>query len=152
MSLQPIDLQTLFVRLDHVGKQEGLLRNGVAQSQNVVGQEIAKESDKAEKTVTSSEDLGDGSEMIHDDDEQQGMRRRETSKQRGKAKPEEDETELFRDPDLGQNVDLSGSARTRGPFYSRPGERCRHSRHVFLFQPPHRSTPPSRENARRNSR
>ena len=109
MSVQPIDLQTLFVRLDHVGKQVGLVKNGLIQSQEIVAQEIAKESEQVESQVTDADEISDGPEKTHDDDERQGMSSRKRKQARKDDGGEEhDESDLFRDPDLGQNIDLSG--------------------------------------------
>ncbi len=107
MSLQPIDLQTLFVRLAAVGKEQSALRDAVAQNQAVVGSEIAQKSQEDAHTVRQSDGVSEGPETVDDEGHSQeqgaaGGRKRESEEE---SAPED---EVFRDPDLGRHVDLSG--------------------------------------------
>lgn len=107
MAIQPIDLQTLFMRLGQVGKEQAAYRQAAAQSQEVTGSEIARRSEEVQRTVTEADTLEDGPEQVNDEEngEQGSGERREQESEKEESGKDDD---LFRDPDLGQNVDISG--------------------------------------------
>lgn len=110
MSLQPIDLQTLFVRLSQVGREQSALRDAVAMNQTVTGNEIARKSQETASAVNQSEAVSEGPEKADEDGsggsrEGTGNRRRPSTEE---GAPTEDEGDVFRDPDLGRNIDLTG--------------------------------------------
>ena len=104
MSLQPIDLQTLFSQLSNVSREQAALRDGLVQQQALVGNEILRKSEQEQHTVTESDEVADGPENVHDDDESQS---KEEERKR-KRRREQEKREVFREPYLGKNVDLSG--------------------------------------------
>lgn len=107
MAIQPIDLQTLFVRLSQIGREQSALRDAVAQNQAVVGGEIAQRSQEDARSVRHTEDVSEGPETLDNDSSSQ-------NEQAGSGREEEEseeewkEDDFFRDPDLGRNIDLSG--------------------------------------------
>ena len=107
MSIQPIDLQTLFVRLSQVGREQSAIKQSVAQNQLVTGNEIAERSQEVGHTVEETKEVSEGPETVHEDgspnEQPHGEQDRESD-----SKPEEHADEVFRDPDLGQNIDLTG--------------------------------------------
>lgn len=107
MSIQPIDLQTLFVRLSQVGREQSAIKQAIAQNQIVTGNEIAQRSQDAGHTVHESEEVSEGPETVNEDEQNQtgGGTHGERNEQ-DEQKPEDDAE--FRDPDLGQNIDLTG--------------------------------------------
>lgn len=107
MSLQPIDLQTLFSQLGNVSREQAALRDGLIQNQAVVGNEIIRKSEQEQHTVTGSEELPEGPENLHDDDEGSGEGSRGRKRKKGEGEGERRQ-EVFREPYLGKNVDLSG--------------------------------------------
>lgn len=107
MSIQPIDLQTLFLRLSQVGREQQAIQQSISQSQDVAGEEIAKHSHDVGEMVTRAEDVSDGPEAV--DDEHGNPREREKGHGRsGDDADPDDAEEIFRDPDLGQHIDLTG--------------------------------------------
>lgn len=105
MAIQPIDLQVLFSRLNQIGREQAVQRDAQVQAQAVAGSEIAERSEEGDHRVAELNTEQDGPETVNEDSEggqgggQQGRR----------EKGEEEEKEsVFRDPDLGQNVDISG--------------------------------------------
>jgi hypothetical protein len=77
------------------------------QNQAVVGSEIIRKSEQEQHSVTESDEVADGPENVHDDDESQ--KKGEGQKERNRKGSEEDQKrEVFREPYLGKNVDLSG--------------------------------------------
>ncbi|MFP4329791.1 MAG: hypothetical protein ACOCWS_02400 [Alkalispirochaetaceae bacterium] len=107
MSLQPIDLQTLFSQLSNVGREQAALRDGLIQNQAVVGNEIIRKSEEEQHTVPESEELPEGPENLHDEQEGSGAGSRRRKRKKGEP-PREHPREVFREPYLGKNVDLSG--------------------------------------------
>ena len=105
MAVQPIDLQVLFARLNQVGREQALLRDAQAQAQIVAGNEIAEQSEEQDHRVSQAAEAEEGLEVV--DDEARGNHREDQQRQQGAGR-EMSESEVFRDPDLGQNVDLSG--------------------------------------------
>jgi hypothetical protein len=108
MSIQPIDLQTLFVRLSQVGREQSALKQAIAQNQAVTGSEIAQRSQDAGHTVRESSEVSEGPEMVNEDETNQTG---DDGRSGGQPGAHEDDTEQdneFRDPDLGQNIDLTG--------------------------------------------
>lgn len=107
MAIQPIDLQTLFVRLSTVGREQSALKQAVAQAQTVAGEEIAQRSQDAGHTVREAEEVSEGPEQVKDEEAGKKPRDQGSPRKREEEKEQEEEA-VFRDPDLGQNVDLSG--------------------------------------------
>ncbi|TVQ39950.1 MAG: hypothetical protein EA384_05105 [Spirochaetaceae bacterium] len=106
MAIQPIDLQTLFLRLNQIGQEQSAERNALLQGQAVAGSEIARRSELEKSVVRESHDVEGGPEQLHDDDEGAPGHRQGEGK-RNKPEPEHD-AEVLRDPDLGRNVDVTG--------------------------------------------
>lgn len=108
MAIQPIDLQTLFVRLSTIGREQSAQKQAIAQAQVVAGEEIAQRSQDSGHTVRETDEISDGPESVNEDES--GENAREQGK-REEKKGESDgpgDDDVFRDPDLGQNIDLSG--------------------------------------------
>jgi hypothetical protein len=109
MSIQPIDLQTLFVRLSQVGREQSALKQSILQNQEVTGREIAERSRQAGESVQESEEVSEGPETVDEEGNppQQHASPHQEQSSGGDASDESSE-DVFRDPDLGQNIDLEG--------------------------------------------
>ncbi len=107
MSLQPIDLQNLFLRLSQIGQDQAAERNAIIQGQEVVGREIAQRSRDRQNSVGEPERLEQGPEPVNEGESgaegESGEQGREEREAEGP-----DHENVFRDPDLGQNIDISG--------------------------------------------
>lgn len=109
MSLQPIDLQTLFVRLSQIGREQSAIRDAVAQNQAVAGSEIVQRAQQETHTVRQPDEVSEGPESVQEDEEEQRRREEERSSDGEKEKQDgSGDAQVFDDPALGQNVDLSG--------------------------------------------
>ena len=108
MALQPIDLQTLFVRLSTIGREQSALKQAVAQNQHVAGEEIAQRSQDLGHTVQEADEVSEGPETVSDDQDSHKQHAGEREKQAHDEEKESRDDEVFRDPDLGHFVDLSG--------------------------------------------
>ena len=107
MAIQPIDLQTLLVRLAEVGKEQGAQKAAAAQSQAVAGSEIARRSEQEARSVTETHTMQEGPENVGDEEGQEAQER-EGKRRDDKQDAYSREDDIFRDPDLGQNVDVTG--------------------------------------------
>ncbi len=105
MSVQPIDMQTLFLRLNQIGHEQSAERNALQQGQSVVGSEIARQSELKKSVVDESHDVEDGPEQLHEDGSDNNNQR--SSEQSRRDAEEEPEREVLRDPDLGRNIDIT---------------------------------------------
>lgn len=105
MAIQPIDLQVLFARLNQIGREQTAAREVLAQSQAVAGSEIAQRSEEQDRRVNETNILEDGPEQLNDENEGGQTSAEQQERQEG---GESTEQEVFRDPDLGQNIDISG--------------------------------------------
>lgn len=105
MAIQPIDLQVLFSRLNQIGRDQAAMRDAQVQAQTVAGSEIAERSEQQDHRVSQLSTEQEGPEVVDEDGEanQSGGNGEHTS-----GEEEQQDQEVFRDPDLGQHVDLSG--------------------------------------------
>jgi hypothetical protein len=112
MSLQPIDLQTLFVRLSQIGKEQAALKEGAVLQQEARGAELAKQARLNDETVLHTNELQQESGRIKDHQEgsfEQGEQKREAKEeQAGSGREKGKKKNFFEDPDLGKNIDISG--------------------------------------------
>ena len=108
MAITPIDLQTLFMHMNQVGKEQAQQREGLLMQQTVAGSELVQESEHKDSSVNQTQDVADGPEEIHEDDnpKQGGRRRKHPEKQKGKE--DGDSRRYYNDPDLGKNIDITG--------------------------------------------
>lgn len=112
MSLQPIDLQTLFVRLSQIGKEQAALKESSVLQQAARGAELAKQTRLNDETVRHTDELQQESGRIRDRQEgssEQGEEKREAQEeQNGSGREKGKKKNIFRDPALGKNIDISG--------------------------------------------
>lgn len=105
MAIQPIDLQVLFSRLNEIGRDQSTHREAQVQAQLVAASEIAEQSEELDHRVTQSRTDEEGPEQVNDESEGQ---RGGTGERGAHDEDERAEERVFRDPDLGQNIDISG--------------------------------------------
>lgn len=108
MAMQPIDLQTLFVRLSQIGRDQAAHQESIAQNQDVTGREIAQRSQRSSETVNESSDVSDGPETLDEDGSNANAGERRRSQARTPEPEESDPESVFEDPDLGRNLDVEG--------------------------------------------
>jgi hypothetical protein len=106
MAIQPIDLQVLFSRLSQIGREQALMRDAQVQAQAVAGSEIAERSEEGDHRVAQLSAEEEGPESV--DDESEGGQQQGSRHQHRQGGDEASRDRVFRDPDLGQNVDISG--------------------------------------------
>ncbi|TVR57129.1 MAG: hypothetical protein EA426_12910 [Spirochaetaceae bacterium] len=105
MAVQPIDLQNLFVRLAEVGREQAVQREAITKGQEVTGQEIVRRAQHNDTAVSEAQEIEDGPDQVHDDEESQS-RKHEQSSREGDEK--DSGFEQFSDPELGKHIDITG--------------------------------------------
>jgi hypothetical protein len=108
MPIQPIDMQTLFMRLNQVGKEQAVEREAAHLAQTTAAQELIREAEQHARSVTQTGELPDGLDSVKDEE-----RKRREKERRGRLKDEKEDTEpndneVFRDPLLGSRIDIVG--------------------------------------------
>jgi hypothetical protein len=109
MSLRPIDLQNLFGRLNEISKQQAAIHEASHHAQQVAGSEIAERSANQQKRVTKTEDIEEGPDKVKKVDEEEVYYKQKHNHDKESSDDSNQETpdDIFRDPDLGNKVDIS---------------------------------------------
>ena len=107
MPIQPIDMQTLFMRLNQVGKEQAVQKEAAHLAQTQAASELVRESETHAHSVNETPDLEDGLEAV-DEDEQKRKEREAEEQERNEEAGEKKKREIFRDPDLGSKIDIVG--------------------------------------------
>lgn len=108
MPIKPIDLQTLFLQMDRVAKQQSLEKDGAALQQALHGAAIQKKVDESARAVKPVADDQKGAEAVREKEEgEAGAERREGRRREGEDE-EAPDAETVKDPALGGHVDISG--------------------------------------------
>jgi len=105
MSIQPIDLQTLFLKMAQVGKDQAVEKDSIMLQQAIQGSEIAKRNQHSNSSVNKANNSDEGPEKTKEDNEHgsQGQEKRKNKKNQTS-----DDKEILTDPDLGKKIDFSG--------------------------------------------
>ncbi len=105
MAIQPIDLQVLFSRLNEIGRDQSTHREAQVQAQMVAASEIAEQSEALEHRVTQARTDEEGPEQVNDES---GGEKGGPGERDAREDDERAEEQVFRDPDLGRNIDITG--------------------------------------------
>jgi hypothetical protein len=113
MSIKPIDLQTLFMQMGHVHKQQAAEKDSVSSGENFRRIEAEKKDAKETKTVHAKDDDELTSTQVKSSTEKDDVPMYHEQRHSGKRESEEEsadstEKEVVRDPRLGTNIDISG--------------------------------------------
>ena len=108
MPIQPIDLQTLFVKMNQVGREQAALKNSAVVQQEIQGSEIVKKNQHDDKSVHRAETPESGSEKIKEEGHQGSSQQKNMKKDKEDEKNIPVEKEILSDPDLGNKIDFSG--------------------------------------------
>ena len=109
MPIQPIDLQTLFVKMNQVGREQAAIKNSAVLQQEIQGSEIVKKNQHDDKSVHQAETPESGSEKVKEENKQKGGRQQKKKmKEKDEEKGISEEKEILSDPDLGNKIDISG--------------------------------------------
>ena len=107
MSIQPIDLQTLFVKMHHVGKEQVAQKEAAVIQQEIQGNEMVKKHQHDDSSVNRADISDKGPENVKEDGRgstDHGAEHKKSKEEKARRK----EKEILFDPDLGKNIDFSG--------------------------------------------
>ncbi|MDR1257626.1 MAG: hypothetical protein LBJ86_07760 [Spirochaetaceae bacterium] len=106
MAMQPIDLQILFSQLDSVAKDAAAQRDGLTLRAAITASTLEKKSEEKSRSVNEMRDSGEELETLNSEKKQNPEKssgRKFAPKSGGQeARP------FFRDPSLGNYIDLKG--------------------------------------------
>ncbi|MCL2791633.1 MAG: hypothetical protein FWD87_00940 [Spirochaetaceae bacterium] len=106
MSIQPIDLQTLFLKMSHVGKDQAVAKESAALQQAIKGGELEKRTQHSDTSVNKADHSDEGPEKTKEDADQGGQNQDKRKNKKNNDMAEN--KEILSDPDLGKNIDISG--------------------------------------------
>jgi len=115
MAIAPIDLQTLFTQVDKVGKAQTAQKEGLALQQAIQGAQLQKKTDEQIQQVNETQDTGEGVDNINDKTHRQKNENKNRYKNQSSQDSEESGDENaddksfynFRDPSLGNKIDIT---------------------------------------------
>lgn len=107
MPIKPIDLQTMFLQLGQVGKQQAAEKDGALLHSHLHKDKVKKMETEAAKSVQRPEDAQTATESIKDEDGS-GQSDQEAQKKQEDDNVEEKGMETISDPALGGHIDISG--------------------------------------------
>lgn len=107
MAITPLDLQTMFVRLNDVGKEQNHLKEAVASQQAAGAKEIKEQELRQDSSVNKAEEDKETQKTKED-----GSRERGRGSEQDKEKQDQDSStsqkNVFSDPQMGSHIDISG--------------------------------------------
>ncbi|MEI8094033.1 MAG: hypothetical protein WCG80_07475 [Spirochaetales bacterium] len=110
--IRPLDLQTLYMNLDKVGKETAQSRDAVHNQQLAEAQKLTKEDEAMRHTVNRTEtgaETSDGnSTKVHGDGGRKGGKKAPGQGTGTEEETEDEKAEGFTDPELGRHIDLKG--------------------------------------------
>jgi hypothetical protein len=107
MPLLPIDLQTIFARMNQVGREQAIQKSLAPETQAFQASEIVRRTEERDNSVNESQEVTEGPEPVKEEEEK-SQTRQEAENQGKEKKGRETDKEVFEDPDLGHHIDISG--------------------------------------------
>ncbi|MGO9412260.1 MAG: hypothetical protein ACLQCB_16090 [Spirochaetia bacterium] len=108
MPLLPIDLQTLFSQTNQVGRDQAVQKEATLQAQSLQGSQLVQKTEQRDNAVNETQQQQQGPEQVKARLRREaGGRRERERKGKTPAKPAP-RTDVFRDPELGRNIDVTG--------------------------------------------
>ncbi len=111
MPLLPIDLQTLFSQTNQVGKEQAAQKDATPQAQSLQGSQLVQKTEQRDNDVNEAQHQEEGPEQVKARSRrprrEAGERRENGAKGKPSTKPARS-AEVFKDPALGKNIDVTG--------------------------------------------
>jgi hypothetical protein len=110
--IRPLDLQTLYMNLEKVGKEQAQSKEAAALAQSHQVEKLQREHDQEQHAVVRTNATAEPEQGTKVDAEGRGTQgqpreaRRQNEAEEGQDK--EKEADAWSDPELGKHVDLSG--------------------------------------------
>ena len=108
MAMQPIDLQILFSQLDSVAKDAAAQKDGLMLRGAINASVFEKRTEEKSQSVNEAHDTDNGLEALNSDKNQNSNRKKHKKNPRGEDGEQKGGREFFKDPSLGNYIDLSG--------------------------------------------
>jgi len=112
MSIKPIDLQTLFLKMNQVGKEQAQTRAAVQHSQELQAEKILRMDEHRDHSVNEVDTQDEESSKINKDggeaQNQGSSHKGDRNAEDGSGKEEGQKNPKYKDPLLGQKIDLEG--------------------------------------------
>jgi len=105
MSVQPLDLQVLILRMLDVGKEQAVLKDAAQAAQIAQGNQLVQKTEQQSHSVNDSKETDEVQRIKERTGG--GKKSRSGSGRKGKAR-EGEPKEVFSDPQIGKNVDITG--------------------------------------------
>lgn len=106
MSITPLDLQTMFVRLNEVGKEQNHLKEAVASQQAAGAKQIKEDEIRQDNSVNKTEEDRE-SQKLKDEEATGDQMQQNPEKEKDNDKPQNTK-DVFKDPEMGSHIDISG--------------------------------------------
>lgn len=109
MSITPLDLQTLFVKMAQVGKDQALIQKSVENQQNREANHLIKKEINRDHSVNKAEEDKDVEKVKDQNSNTNTNSSSDEDNSNEDSKEQKDEKhKYFTDPKLGHNIDISG--------------------------------------------
>ncbi len=110
--IRPLDLQTMYMNLDKVGKEQAQNRDNVHNQQLAEAQKLSQEDElmrhSVNKTETGAQTSDGNPGNVKADARGKGGRRQLLPGEKPAPEEREETPEGFKDPRLGKHIDLTG--------------------------------------------
>jgi len=106
MPILPIDLQTMFSHINQVGKEQAIQNEKMPQNQALQGQALVEKIKDKDSTVNETEDVGQGVDKLKN--QAKGKQQKRGKQHKDEDEKEKDTIVVYKDPNLGQHIDISG--------------------------------------------
>lgn len=107
MAITPLDLQTMFVRLNEVGKEQNQLKEAVAAQQAAGARELRDQEIRQDNSVNRTEEDQEAGKVKDEGEKEQQEKNASREKEQEKENPSR-KKQVFSDPEIGSHIDISG--------------------------------------------
>ena len=107
MPIKPIDLQTLFMQMNQVSKEQAAAKDGVVLQQSIQAAVLQKKREEEVRSVQKPQ-ADENPEKIGDRESRSARGEEQKSRKRSEDTQESEEPEIVKDPDLGKRIDIQG--------------------------------------------
>jgi hypothetical protein len=108
VALTPLDLQTLFVKMNDVNREQAHLRAAEAQEQSFEAKKLAEEELRKDNSVNPGAENEDMDNRIKEKEEENRRDNERGDRKKESEEKEREHKEYITDPNLGQHIDLIG--------------------------------------------
>jgi hypothetical protein len=105
MSITPLDLQTIFLRLNEVSKAQSHDQHASALQQNLEAKKLVEKELQNNSSVNQLQEDKEASKVEERHDNKQKEEKRQTGSKENKEDPK---LEVVKDPEMGNHIDISG--------------------------------------------